>query len=296
MGAAVKVYPADVSQEDMRRAWVEEMRRRVAEKRRGQIGRRSVRGRKSDDIDPYDPLTTPAGEQVAWYRETATDDGAGNVNPWSDKWTGNDQSQGTQANRPNIIASDADFNGQKVYAWNGTSDVTLAPVGTEGNFVCLSNGTGFLLWLVFRSTGTGVQSLVHTCSSSVQTGFRLLYDGTAQRLFWAISNGTTDIVSMQTPDGVVPINTQIRLVLWLKDGLAPSNEVECIINDVVRLQATVTGTFPVANPTNRLTLGRLPSGSSQFFVGRMAELGVITRTNVAPNVALYLNKRYKVAA
>ncbi len=293
---AVQIYPADVSQEDMRRMWVAEMRRRLAEKRRGRVGRRDVRGRKSDDIDPYDPTTEPAGSQVTWHRETATDDGAGNFNPWTDKWTGNDQSQGTQANRPNIVASDADFNGHKVYQWNGTSDVSLSPTSTEPNFVCLSNGTGFLLWLVFRYTATGTQYLCGTCSSSVQTGFRLLLDGTNGRLQWMVSNGTTDVVNLQTPDGLVPINTQIRLVLMMKDGLAPSNEVELVINDVTRLTGTVTGTFPVGNPTNRLTLGRLPSGASNFFVGRMAELGIITRTNLAPNVALYLNKRYKVAA
>lgn len=258
-----------------------------------EVGRRNVRGgRRADDLTPYNPDNTPAGEQIAWYRETATDDGAGNVNPWTDKWTGNDQAQGTQANRPNIIASDSNFNGQKVYEWNGTSDVTLSPTATEPNFVAMNNGTGFLLWLTFRTTGTGTQYLLGTHSSSVQTGFRMTYDGTAQRIFFAIANGTTDILSLQLPDGTVPINTQIRLVLWIKDGLAPGNEVEVYVNDVLRLVATVTGTFPVGNPTNRLTLGRLPSGSSQFFVGRMAELGIITNVTVALAVALYQKKRY----
>jgi len=241
----------------------------------------------------YDPNSTPAGTQIAWYREDATNDGSGNINPWIDKWTGNDQSQTTVANRPNIVATDPVFNNFQSYQWNGTSDVTLSPASTEGNFVAMNNGTGFLVWAVFTATSASVsQYMMGTANTSTETGFRMLYNGTAERMSFHIANGSTDVVAVTLPDGIVPLNTQIRLVFWIKDGLAPGNEIECIINDVTRLQGTVTGTFSASNPTRRLTLGRAPGSATLFFTGKYAEIGIITDVTVAANVALYLKNRY----
>jgi len=241
----------------------------------------------------YDPNSTPTGEQIAWYRETATNDGAGNINPWTDKWTGNDQANATQANRPNIVASDPVFNNLQSYQWNGTSDITVAPVGAEGNFVAMNNGTGFLVWAVFTATSASTsQYMLGTSNASTEVGFRMLYNGTQERMTFNISNGTTDIVSVALPDGIIPLNTQIRLVFWVKDGLAPGDEIQCIVNDVTRLAGTVTGTFSSSNPVRRLIIGRLPSSAVSFFTGKYAEIDIITNVTVAESVALYLKNRY----
>ena len=256
-------------------------------------GFRTLNESTSTGLVAYDPNNTPAGEQIAWYREDATNDGAGNFNPWFDKWTGNDQSQITQANRPNIVTTDPVFNNFQSYKWNGTSDVTLAPASTEGNFVAMNNGTGFLLWAVFTATSASVsQYLLGTANTSTETGFRMLYNGTNERMSFHVAGGGTDVVAVTLPDGTVPLNTQIRLVMWVKDGLAPGNEIEVIINDTVRLQGTVTGTFSASNPTRRLTLGRAPGSATLFFTGKYAEIGIITNVTVAESVALYLRNRY----
>lgn len=139
----------------------------------------------------YDPSADAS--IYSWYRETSTDDGAGNANPWTDK-TANVRhlSCTTQARRVNIITADAGINNQTgVQATGGDSAHFQTEAAADRKF--LHDGTLYTEWFVFNATGAGTTQTLRATTSvaaNSSTGSRLLYDGTNGAISFRVAKGS----------------------------------------------------------------------------------------------------------
>lgn len=240
----------------------------------------------------FNPTMVASASQVAWWREEATPDGSGLANPWIDKYVGFNASNGTASARPFISGSDSRFKGFLSLDFDGTNDGLTA--GTVTDWRMLHNGTGALLWSVFRSESTGSQQHILTTMalSAGNTGFSIRFDGGNENLLISICDSTgVPYFQATTAAGTVTRNTQHRLVWWWKDGLAPANEFELWLDEQILLSGNVTKTPATGSSQTALFHGRNGT-ATQFFDGQIAECGIITDISLVSSFVSYLRARY----
>lgn len=237
----------------------------------------------------YDPAADAS--LVAWYREDYTDDGAGNVQSWTDKagtpvW-GNVAAP-LLANRPLAIAS-SNMNAQFACRFDGTDDRQFGST-TLSLYTRLHNDANLTAWFAFYPTATGRANNVIASSmagfGAANRGFTIFYDDVDQALAVYISNGTAYIAQIQ--GGAGSCARDAAHIVSLRKN---SDGIEVNLDGALYIATEWSGTPSTSDPGARLQWGRTNTGTV-YFEGDLAEGGISDSYQDLAEVDRYLLARY----
>lgn len=252
-------------------------------------GRRSgFRGVGGGGPPAFSPQGVAASDQIAWHNQTLTDDGAGNVNPYVDDWTGEDLTNATAGNRPNLVADDPDFGGRDSASFNGTSDVQVAPTGTEADWKPGHDGTGVNIGLdLFCGNTAAATQIIYTTMTTISAasiGGFLQWDQVAQNVDLQIANGVAWVIRVSSAPGSVTANARHRFAFSYKHP-----DWALWMDGLVLMSGQVVLTPSSSNPTQRLFVGA--ASAARRWTGKLAENLWFKGNPVTPQLMSYLMAR-----
>jgi len=235
------------------------------------------------------PETILPVHRVAWWRElhTVAVGNPGRLGTWLDMWVSGELTAVSvaAAGGPSIVAADAGFGGKTSFTYDEIRDLEA---GVAADWTFLHDGTGVTMWGDVRPDDAAEKdSLFGTAWAATQAGIRFEYDGPAGEVGLSIFNGTG--TALHEVRFAHPVGTRARYAIdWCYDD--PSGvDIRVYLNG--SLVASVDTDYPGAPasgvPQDELHVGEDPSGTSQRFTGRLAELGFVSGC-IAPELSAYL--------
>lgn len=241
----------------------------------GRLSRRSVKLGSSGVASLGVPDTIP--DLFAWYRgDYGITLNGSNVSAWADQATASvqDATQGTAANQPPYVVTDANYNGNSyVGPLDGTADYLTAGAAADWEF--LHTGAGMTVAIVFRTGALGaIRRLFDNINgTSTALGITCLYTSASPAaLSVVIGNGAAAVVSASTAASITA-DTTYRLIF--RHATANTPDWDLSLNGV-----TTTGNNLAAPGAGAaaatINIGRR-TGGVQYFNGSFAEIAVYNR-------------------
>lgn len=207
------------------------------------------------------------------------------VSAWADQAAlggAQDMSQGTAAEQPTYVASDADFAGQPSLQFDGTTDKLIAATAADWTF--MSNGLGLTVFLVCRVSADVASQLLldnnngDVTASNSATGLVLQHQGGANDRFHLVitRSAAGAVVDALTSASSVVAPASGILVFRYLEGRA-DNEYDLRWNRTSHASGNSTNAPSASAPAGPLCIGAQWFSEGLLFNGDIPELAMYTR-------------------